>query len=308
MHAEFQQPYPPRSVHKLMQKITIPQDWPHRNASRHIACPPHLWHVQIIGSGPEILLLHGAGGGTHSWRALIPLLSARHRVIAVDLPGQGFSRLGTRNRCGLDPMAVDISTLCKSQGWKPIAIVGHSAGAALGLRMAEQMPLAAVIGINAAIGGFEGVAGWLFPAMARLLAMTPMAAQVFSKMSGTAARTQSLLASTGSRIDAEAQAQYLALIRNPGHVDATLAMMAQWKLDGLQARLPQLTTAVLLITSSGDVAVPPAISQRAAARMPNAQWASISGYGHLVHEENAAAVADLVLPFVAAHYSSAGEV
>jgi magnesium chelatase accessory protein len=284
-----------------MQPLTIPQDWPHRDASRLIACPPHLWHVQAIGAGPEILLLHGAGGGTHSWRSLMPLLAAQYRVIAVDLPGQGFSRLGARSRCGLDPMATDIAALCKSEGWNPVAIIGHSAGAVLALRLSEMLPLRAVIGINAAIGGFEGVAGWLFPAMARLLAMTPMAAQVFSRMSGTTARTQTLLASTGSKIDAAALAQYRTLISNPGHVDATLAMMAQWKLDGLLARLPGLTLPVLLITASGDITVPPAVSQKAAALLPAGEWANIPGYGHLVHEENAGAVAGLVLPYLLAH-------
>lgn len=286
-----------------MQPLIIPRNWPHREASRLIACKPHLWHVQILGAGPEILLLHGAGGGTHSWRSLMPLLAARYRVIAVDLPGQGFSRLGARSRCGLDPMAADIAALCKSEGWQPVAIIGHSAGAALALRLAELLPLRAVIGINAAIGGFQGVAGWLFPAMARLLAMTPLAAQVFSKMSGTAARTQSLLASTGSVLDAEAQAQYRTLICTPGHVDATLAMMAQWRLDGLVGRLGSLAAPVLLITASGDLTVPPAVSRRAAALLPNGEWVDIPDYGHLVHEENAVLVAELAIPFLQAHLS-----
>ena len=58
-----------------MQPLTIPTDWPHRATSRRIACPPHLWHAQIAGTGPDLLLLHGAGGATHSWRNLMPLLT-----------------------------------------------------------------------------------------------------------------------------------------------------------------------------------------------------------------------------------------
>lgn len=137
------------------------------------------------GPGPDLLLLHGAGGSTHNWRHLIPLLTETHRTIALDLPGQGFSRLGARDRCDLDPVAADIATLCQRENWHPAAIIGHSAGAVVALRLSELMPVNAVIGINAAIGGFDGVAGWLFPAMARLLAMTPLAAQVFSRLSGT---------------------------------------------------------------------------------------------------------------------------
>jgi magnesium chelatase accessory protein len=284
-----------------MQPLTIPATWPHRETSRRIACPPHLWHAQIAGHGPDLLLLHGAGGATHSWRNLIPLLTPHYRVIAIDLPGQGFSRLGARDRCGLDPMATDIATLCAHENWHPTAIIGHSAGGVLALRLSELMPLNAIIGINAAISGFDGVAGWLFPAMAKLLSLTPFAAQMFSRLSGTPARAESLLASTGSKIDATGHAQYLTLLRSPGHVDATLAMMAQWRLDDLLTRLPRLTTPTLLLTGAADTTVPPTVSERAAARMPHAQWLNLPALGHLAQEEAAPTLAAQILPFLAAH-------
>jgi magnesium chelatase accessory protein len=284
-----------------MQPLTIPATWPHRETSRRIASPPHLWHAQIAGHGPDLLLLHGAGGATHSWRNLIPLLAPHYRTIAIDLPGQGFSRLGARDRCGLDPMATDIATLCAHENWHPTAIIGHSAGGVLALRLSELMPLNAIIGINAAISGFDGVAGWLFPAMAKLLSLTPFAAQMFSRLSGTPARAESLLASTGSKIDATGHAQYLTLLRSPGHVDATLAMMAQWRLDDLLTRLPRLTTPTLLLTGAADTTVPPTVSERAAARMPHAQWLNLPALGHLAHEEAAPTLAAQILPFLAAH-------
>jgi magnesium chelatase accessory protein len=46
---------------------------------------------------PVALLVHGAGAATHSFRGLIPLLSGHYRVIAIDLPGHGFTR-GARRR------------------------------------------------------------------------------------------------------------------------------------------------------------------------------------------------------------------
>ena len=284
-----------------MQPLSIPPDWPHRTTSRRIASAPHLWHAQIAGAGPDLLLLHGAGGGTHSWRNLIPLLTPHYRVIAIDLPGQGFSRLGARDRCGLDPMAADIAALCTHETWHPTAIIGHSAGAVIALRLSELIPLKAVIGINAAISGFDGVAGWLFPAMAKLLSLTPFAAQMFSRMSSTPARAKALLASTGSQIDAAGQAQYLTLLRDPGHVDATLAMMAQWRLDDLLTRLPTLTTPTLLITANGDKTVPASVSERAANRMPHATWLNLPALGHLAHEEDAPTLAARILPFLTAH-------
>ena len=282
-----------------MRPPVIPASWPFRTASRHVASAPHLWHVQEVGTdGPVLLLLHGAGGATHSFRHLIPLLSPAFRVVAIDLPGQGFTVSGARSRSGIDAMAEDIGALCAQEGWHPAAIVGHSAGAAIALRLAETMPTGAVVGINAALGNFEGVSGWVFPIMARFLAMAPLVARVFSRFAATPAQARSLLRSTGSRIDPAGEAQYLHLLRMPSHVGATLDMMAQWNLDGLLMRLPRQTARCLLVTASNDRAVPPSVSARAAQEIPSARLADLPGYGHLVHEEAAPEVASLIRAFV----------
>lgn len=282
-----------------MRAPALPADWPYRSASRHVLCQPHLWHVQDIGAGPTVILLHGAGGATHSFRHMIPLLAPRYRVIAIDLPGQGFTRLGSKSRCGLDAMAEDIAALCAQEAWHPFLIIGHSAGAAIALRLAEMLPVAGVVGINAALGKFDGLAGWFFPVIARLLALTPLVAQAFSKFAGTPTHVRRLLASTGSRIEPAGEAQYLRLLQMPSHVDATLAMMSQWTLDPLLARLPGQVLPCLLITSSHDRAVPPSVSQKAALAMPDACWVDVPGYGHLVHEEAAVEVVAAIDTWIA---------
>ncbi len=281
-----------------MRAPVIPVDWPFASSSRHVACRPHLWHVQEVGAGPTLLLIHGAGGATHSFRHLIPLLSPDFRVIAIDLPGQGFTVSGAASRCGIDAMAEDLAALCAQEGWHPRAIVGHSAGAAIALRMAEAAPPGAVIGINAALGNFEGVSGWVFPVMARLLAMTPLVAQIFSRFAATPSQAHRLLVSTGSRIGPEGEAQYLHLLRMPSHVRATLDMMAQWRLDGLIARFPRQSVPCLLLTASNDRAVPPSVSEAARDAIPGARWVDLPGYGHLVHEEAADRVAPLIRDFL----------
>jgi magnesium chelatase accessory protein len=281
----------------------MPPDWPNRAASRRIDVAPHRWHVQVMGTGPQVLLIHGAGGATHSWRGLMPILAQTNTLIAPDLPGQGFTRMGSRSRCSLDAMAEDMAALLAAEGWQPKAIIGHSAGAAVALRLAEILPAPprAIIGINAALGPFEGIAGWLFPIFAKLLALNPFVPRLFARLSGGTPRVRTLLASTGSNLDEAGIAFYTRLVADPGHVDGTLAMMAQWNLMGLLARLPALDVPTLFITSPNDQAVPPATSDRAAAKMPDAQVVSITDHGHLVHEEDAGAVAGVILPFLAAH-------
>ena len=261
--------------------------WPLHHLSRRIASKPHQWHVQESGSGPLLLLLHGAGASTHSFRALIPALSQTHRVIALDLPGQGFTRAGTKTRCGLEPMTADIAHLCQQEGWHPDVILGHSAGAALALNLASRLsPAPKVIALNAALGRFEGVAGWLFPVLAKVLALNPLTAMAFTLGGNPTARARRLIAGTGSTLDDEGYALYARLIADRAHVDCALQMMAQWNIDPLADRLPQITARTLFIAADNDRAVPPETSDRAAAIMPNAALTRLPGLGHLAHEED----------------------
>ncbi|MDO9640465.1 MAG: alpha/beta fold hydrolase [Pseudotabrizicola sp.] len=283
-----------------MDSARLPADWPYRTAARHIRVTPHDWWVIDTGprEGPVVLLLHGAGGSGHSFRALIPYLSDRYRVIVPDLPGQGCTRAGGMRRLGLDAMAEDLTRLCLSAGFAPQAVIGHSAGAAIALRMADVTPIKAIAGINAALGTFDGAAGVMFPLMARALAATPFVGAAVAKLWGNPASVARLLTGTGSPLDAAGQAQYVTLVRDAAHVGGTLGMMAQWRLDGLMARLPSLQEPVLLIASDRDNAVPPKVSRDAVQHMPNAAYAEIKGFGHLVHEEAADRVAEALLPWL----------
>lgn len=283
-----------------MDPARLPADWPFRAKGRKLRVAPHDWWLIEDGpaEAPVILMLHGAGGSGHSFRHLIPLLTPFYRVIVPDLPGQGCTRAGGMRRLGLDPMAEDMARLCAALGTQPQVVLGHSAGAAIALRMADLMPLRAVVGINAALGSFDGAAGVMFPLMARVLAATPFVASAVSRLWGNPATVDKLLSGTGSPLDAPGRAQYLALVQDRAHVDGTLGMMAQWRLDGLMARLPSLLLPVLLIASDRDNAVPPRVSRDAVAHMAMADYVEIAGFGHLVHEEAAPRVAEALLPWL----------
>lgn len=263
--------------------------------SRQVLSRPHRWHVQAAGEGPTILLIHGAGGATQSFRHLFPILSRTAHVVAIDLPGQGFTQLGARTRCGLDPMAEDLLALLRQEGITPDLIVGHSAGAAIALRLTELglRPQHGVVAINAALGNFKGVAGWLFPAMAKVLAITPFSAEFFSATT-TPSSVRNLINGTGSTLGPDGIDHYLRLARDPGHVGATLAMMAQWELDPLLARLPDIAAHVHLIVGENDTAVPPQTSLDAAGLLSQAVLTRLPRLGHLAHEEDATTIAALI--------------
>ena len=279
--------------------------WPNRAMSRFVDVRPHRWHIQEAGAGPTILLLHGAGGATHSWRHLLPLLARHHHVVAPDLPGQGFTRLGTRQRGTVALLGQDVTALCASEGWHPDLIVGHSAGGALALEVAVRLQARGVVGINPAVGTFDGVAGWLFPMMAKLLALNPLVPLLFSRMAASEKRIGELLASTGSTIDPEGVALYHRLASDRAHVEGTLSMMAQWDIEMLAERLPMLDLPCLFLVGEKDGTVPPRVAREAASRMPRAEVRGWDDRGHLLHEEVPEEVAETIAGYLATLHDDA---
>lgn len=270
-----------------MDPRTLPPDWPNRSAGRRLrAGSVEWWVIDTGGPGPVVLLLHGLGASGHSFARMIAGLAPQYRVIVPDLPGHGCSRSMSSARSGPMAMADDLAKLCAVFEVQPAVVIGHSAGAILALHLAQRWPEAHVVGINAALGEFDGAAGVLFPVLAKGLAALPFAATGFARLWGRAATVDRLLDGTGSQIDAAGRAQYLRLVQDPAHVQGALAMMAQWDLRPVLAQLPDLRSRVLLVVGREDRAVPFTLSRNWAARMPSATYIELPG-GHLIHEERA---------------------
>lgn len=276
--------------------------WPHADTSRFVRAGGLLWHVQKMGSGPAILLLHGTGASTHSWRALAPLLARQFTVIALDLPGHGFTEPAPRAGQTLPGMAASVTALVDTLALAPIAIVGHSAGAAIALRCCLDQGLApqALIGVNAALLPFRGAAGILFPPLAKLLFLNPLTPRLFARSAGNRTRVERLLGGTGSALDAEGIDLYARLFSNAGHVAATLGMMANWDLHRFGRDLPELTIPLLLIVGENDRTIPPAEADRVRENMTTAELARLPALGHLAHEESPGEVSRRIVGFIEA--------
>lgn len=269
----------------------VPPDWPLAETSSIVLSAPHRWHVQRMGDGPDLVLIHGAGASTHSWRHLMPMLARDFRVTAFDLPGQGFTAMGSRGRSSLPAMAEDIGRLLAQLGVSPHLLIGHSAGAALALEMGRYLtvPPAGIVAINGALENFKGAAGWLFPLIAKMLVLNPLTAVLMS-MGASDTSVRNLIASTGTDLDAEGAALYQRLVSNRKHVEGTLAMMAQWSLDDLNRALPGLQVPSLFLHGAEDSAVPVAVARRAVAGMPDARLVVFEDVGHIAQEEAPARV------------------
>ena len=71
-------------------------------------------HYLTAGKGPAVLLFHGYTQTSRMWRPLIPLLSEKFTVIAVDLPGIGDSSIPADNKADMITAANQIHDLVRS--------------------------------------------------------------------------------------------------------------------------------------------------------------------------------------------------
>jgi magnesium chelatase accessory protein len=286
--------------------------WPHHEHSRFVHSGGRRWHVQQwpapTAGAPQLLLLHGTGASTHSWHRLAPLLARHAGVLAVDLPGHGFSDPARGDGATLPGMARGLAALLLQMGQHPSVLIGHSAGAAIAVQIALDCEASAearaapalVIGLNGALLPLHGLAGQLFSPLAKLLAANRLMSYLFSWRAADKTRVRRLVASTGSILDDEGVALYGRLVSDPAHVAGALAMMAHWDLRVLAERLPKLRTPLQLLVAERDRTLPPSQTQRLAVLLPQAGLGWLSGLGHLAHEEDPQQVFGALWPLVQA--------
>ncbi len=284
--------------------------WPHRAASRFVESAGLRWHVQqFLRDAPVVVLIHGTGASSHSWRDMVPLLQAHCSLVVMDLPGHGFTGMPSGGPLSatfsLPGMARALSALFASLGMVPALVVGHSAGAAIAVRMCldGHIQPRTLVSINGALTPLDGLSGRIFSPLAKVLTLAPLVPELFAWRAGVPAVLGRLLDGTGSRLHPQGVALYRQLVSNPGHAAGALGMMANWDLPALWRDLPRLATPLELIVGSNDLIVPPHTSTRVAAALtaqPQPAVHTLQGLGHLAHEEQPALVAAHIVRLLAA--------
>ena len=272
-------------------------DWPNREASRFVQAGGLRWHVQRMGQGPVLLLVHGTGSATHSWRDLAPRLAERFTVVAPDLPGHGFTQSPPKAAgLSLPGMAGGLAALLDALGTKPDLAVGHSAGAAILARLCLDGAIAprALVSLNGALLPLRGLAAHWFAPAARLFVSNPLLIRVFAWRAQAPDSVERLFATTGSNLEADGLKLYRRLISTPSHVASTLGMMANWDLMPLKRDLPGLRTPLILVSAERDGTIGPADARKVSALVPGSEVVALPEVGHLAHEERPDRVAELI--------------
>lgn len=89
---------------------------------------------------PAVMLIHGMRDHCRSWDWIASVLAQKFRIIAPDLRGHGDSDWVGADGYALPAYAADIADVADAFGLARYAIVGHSLGGAIGLRVTAAFP------------------------------------------------------------------------------------------------------------------------------------------------------------------------
>src|SRR6266545_2862391 len=108
---------------------------------RFLKIGDQLVHVEMAGAGPPLVLVHGFGASTYSWRLVMPALASSFRVIAVDLNGFGYTeRPKDPARYTREAQGELVLAVMDSLGFASAHLMGHSYGGGISLWIAWKHP------------------------------------------------------------------------------------------------------------------------------------------------------------------------
>jgi pimeloyl-ACP methyl ester carboxylesterase len=243
------------------------------------------------GSGPPLVLLHGAPSDSRTWQWMVPDLARDHTVIAWDAPGFGESSdidESWRARQFADALAAFVAAV----GVERPHVVGHSFGTMVALSLFQHHP--AVPASLVLIGGYAGWAGSLPPEeVARRLEMFFGMAELgddFDPKSYPGLFSDLI---TGDRdaalVTMMRENVRPATIRAAGHIGAE---------TDLRQMLPTVDIPTLVLHGEADARSPLTNAEALHAAIPTSQLLVLPELGHACVVEDPAACGAAIRRFV----------
>ena len=96
--------------------------------------------VEVIGSGPDVILIPGLASSREVWRPLATRLAATHRVHLVQLAGFAGEPWTHGDGPFVAPEVEEIARYIAEAGLQKPAVIGHSMGGLSGLLLAQGHP------------------------------------------------------------------------------------------------------------------------------------------------------------------------
>jgi pimeloyl-ACP methyl ester carboxylesterase len=244
------------------------------------------------GSGPPLVLLHGAGDNSLDWRWIISDLAATHGVYAPDLPGSPDS---ARPAVDYSPAFFERSVVAfvDALDMGRATFVGNSLGGLIALRLALSEP-ARVTGL--VLVDSAGLGREVNPAFTSVNVPGPFEAAIPFWRTPVGAyqrawgRTALLFAHPPGSVPRGWLAEQCRLALWPGYLEAHLATLRALvgplgQREVLVDRLPSLKIPTLVVWGARDRVFPESQARDAVAHLPEGSLALIPDCGHMPHVE-----------------------
>ncbi|MBC2835473.1 alpha/beta fold hydrolase [Paragemmobacter straminiformis] len=252
-------------------------------------------HVLVKGSGPDLVLIHGASGSLRDFSFdLIDRLSPDYRVIAMDRPGLGYSDPLPDGDPSLAAQVAVLKAAADSLGATRPILVGQSYGGTVALSWALDHPAAALVTIGSPSlpwpGGLDPWYRLTETALGRAL-LIPLASAWVPQSYVEAAVTgvfapQPVPAGYLAHLGTDLTLRRTALAANVQQINSLRPQIV-----AMEQRLPSLTLPIELVHGDADSIVPLSIhSAPLALRLPNAHLTVLPGVGHMPHHADPEAV------------------
>ncbi len=266
-------------------------------------------HYEQYGQGkPAIILLHGFGASTFSWREVIGPLSRLGTVISYDRPAFGLTERplpgewqssGAQNPYDLQAQDELLFGLMDALGIDRAILVGNSAGGTVAINAALAHPerVQALVLVDAAVYETGGTPAWLRPFL-QTPQMDRLGVLLARRFSNTGIQILNRAWHDPSRITQVIMEGYRKPLR-VDHWDVGLWQITKTaRSHSLASRLGELKLPVLVVTGDDDQIVPTSNSLRLARDIPGAQLVVFERCGHLPQEECPEAFLRAVEPFI----------
>ncbi|HET9718531.1 MAG TPA: alpha/beta hydrolase [Solirubrobacteraceae bacterium] len=263
--------------------------------------------LELEGSGPPIVMLHGYADSADTWRLILARLAqAGQRAVAVDLPGFGGADALDSGPIlpQLDAFAHDALRYAAGRPRRPAIAVGNSLGGCLCLRLAADHP-ADIAGVVAAAPAGMQMSPLLSlverdPVLRSLLALpSPVPGAV---LRAAVARLYVQLAfAPGHAVDRKVISTFTSHHSRRARV-ASYLEIAHRMLPELRGALPlaDVKAPLLLLWGDRDRLLSHTGGRKIAAQVPDATLELLPGIGHCPQVEAPERFADLLLDFLEA--------
>ncbi len=246
-------------------------------------------HAECSGQGGgPLVLLHGFGGNSFSWRYWVPALAEHHEVWSVDLKGHGSAPAPDDDRYSPYDHAELVYRFIIQKDLRDLTLFGHSMGGGIALlvalRLLEDGRLRRLVLVSGAAYAQRLPP---FVKLARQGLLTRLVFTLVPKRRLIRWVLRSIVHDPSAISGAQVEG-YAEPLRSAPHRSAlikTALAIVPLDLDTLTARYPEIDVPTLLLWGRHDRVVPLSVGEKLLTALPNARLQVLEDCGHLPPEE-----------------------